>query len=245
MSFLSGPECSTAANSLAQFQKQTAQDTSLQRDRLTNRNGSGSQFNGFRSQPAAPQDAAFQDFANQGAQHFSPEALPQDPFYAEQLRRETESGGQGWAGEFAQHAPPQQFNPSVQQRPLSQSQSQNGFTPQDFAQFQHLTPRTSSPAFSPQQSAYASRPPMYGSNYGGGGAGFGMQQRSAMFQPMQAWQPQEVQGKGKGRVQELSDTDWERQFEELSTQDQGVREEGDLDEEAERAIERELDQADR
>ena len=56
-------------------------------------------------------------------------------------------------------------------------------------------------------------------------------------------QPQESAyvGKGKGRVQELSDTDWEKQFEELTTQDQDEA----LDQEAENAMERELDQMDR
>ena len=43
------------------------------------------------------------------------------------------------------------------------------------------------------------------------GGGMGMQQPQM---------PEQMQGKGKGRVQELSDTDWEKQFEELSS-DQG------------------------
>ena len=56
-------------------------------------------------------------------------------------------------------------------------------------------------------------------------------------------QPQEqYAGKGKGRVQELSDTDWEKQFEELSTAD---KQDEDLDREAEEAMERELNQMDR
>lgn len=52
---------------------------------------------------------------------------------------------------------------------------------------------------------------------------------------------QQYEGKGKGRVQELSDTDWEKQFEELSTADK----EAELDQEAEGNIERELNQMDR
>jgi len=82
---------------------------------------------------------------------------------------------------------------------------------------------------------------MYNSSFGGGfgmqrpiyGGGFGMQNQ----------QPMEMQGKGKGRVQELSDTDWEKQFEELSSQKE---EDGEaLDREAEAAMERELDGIDR
>ena len=49
MSFLSGPECSTGANPLAQFAKHTQDDKSLQRDRLAGR-GSGGAFEGMRSQ---------------------------------------------------------------------------------------------------------------------------------------------------------------------------------------------------
>lgn len=82
---------------------------------------------------------------------------------------------------------------------------------------------------------------MMGSMYGGGMQRPMMYQQGPMFnQPPQ----QQYEGKGKGRVQELSDTDWEKQFEELSTADK----EGDLDQldrEANEAIERELNQADR
>jgi hypothetical protein len=79
MSFLGGPECSTGANPLAQFQKQTASDTSLQRDRLASRNP---QLNGFRSQQGLPEDAAFQDFAQQGPQ-FGGEQMPNNSFHME------------------------------------------------------------------------------------------------------------------------------------------------------------------
>jgi peroxin-5 len=84
------------------------------------------------------------------------------------------------------------------------------------------------------------RPPMYGSNFGG----FGMQ-RPMMFQNqfMQQQEPQ-YEGKGKGRIQELSDTDWEKQFEALSTEDKEAEMEA-LDREAEKAMEGELDEMDR
>lgn len=168
------------------------------------------------------------------------EMLPNDAFHMEQLRREAEhlervggggGGGSGWAGEFAQQGPhfaPEEF--------AQQQQRGGAFSPQDFAQFrqQQISPvaRTASPIDS-YQSAY--RPPMYGS-------GFGMQ-RPMMYQPQMFNQPpqQQYEGKGKGRVQELSDTDWEKQFEELSTTDKDA----ELDQEANDAIERELNQVDR
>ncbi|KAK3659061.1 Peroxisomal membrane signal receptor PTS1 [Elasticomyces elasticus] len=245
MSFLGGPECSTGANPLAQFQKQSSADTSLQRDRLTQR---PPQLNGFRNQQL-PDDAQFQEFQQQGP-GFN-EQLPQDANYQQQLflleqqqqQQARAGGGDGWAGEFAQQPPtfsPEQF---------AQQQGRNGaFSPQDFSNFrqQQMSPasrQAQTPV--PQQQSLYQRPPMYGSTFGG--SGFGMQ-RPMMFQPQQPMygqQPQEqYQGKGKGRIQELSDTDWEEQFKELSTVDK----EGELDQldaDAEQAIEAELNQMDR
>ena len=65
---------------------------------------------------------------------------------------------------------------------------------------------------------------------------FQSQLNNGMYQ-----QPQQMQGKGKARVQELSDTDWEQQFAELSTEDQAE----ELDKEAEKAMEDELNGIDR
>ncbi|KAF2172388.1 hypothetical protein M409DRAFT_63093 [Zasmidium cellare ATCC 36951] len=238
MAFLGGPECSTGSNPLAQFQKQTSADTSLQRDRLTSR--TPQQLNGFRSGQQIPDDAAFQDFAQQGP-HMG-EMLPNEAFHLEQMRREAEkfdrAGGGGgnngnWAGEFAQQGP--HFAPEE----FAQQQRGGAFTPQDFAQFRQAQmsgpQRTSSPTFS-QHSGY--RSPMYGSN-------FGMQRPMMGFQSgmyNNNFPQQQYEGKGKGRVQELSDTDWEKQFEELSTQD---KEADQLDKDAEEAVERELNQLDR
>jgi peroxin-5 len=246
MSFLGGPECSTAANPLAQFSKQTSTDTSLQRDRLTSRQNLNPA--GFRSGQQLPEDAAFQEFAQQQGPARLGDMLPNEAFHLEQLRREAEhieragsrgSGG-GWASEFSQQGPqfagdqfgPQQFNGSA------------GFSPQDFASFRQsqMSPaaqhRTQSPAAF-QQSMYQ-RPSMYG-------GGFGMQ-RPMMFQSafaQQQQQPeQQYEGKGKGRVQELSDTDWEKQFEELSTVEKDAHLE-QLDRDAQESIERELNQTDR
>lgn len=245
MSFLGGPECSTGANPLAQFQKQAGADTSLQRDRLTNRTPQ-QQHNGFRSGQQIPEDAAFQDFAQQGP-HMG-EMLPNEAFHMEQLRREAEhlervgggggGGGANWAGEFAQKAPgfsPEEF---AQQRG-------GAFSPQDFAQFRQsqMTPsaRTGSPN-NTYQSAY--RPPQMGMGMYGGGMQRPMFQQSPMMYQQPQQTPQQYEGKGKGRVQELSDTDWEKQFEELSTADKDA-DLDQLDREAQEAIERELNQADR
>ena len=237
MSFLGGPECSTGANPLAQFQKQTAADTSLQRDRLTSRQPN--QLNGFRSQAQLPEDAAFQDFQQQGPQFASQLPISNETAHLERLRRQAEyeqlngMGGGAWAGEFAEQ-------PGFEPQAFEQQRS-GAFNPQDFAQFrqtQSLSPqRQASPAFQ-QQSQPSYRSPMYGSSFGMGMQRpmFQSQLNNGMYQ-----QPQQMQGKGKARVQELSDTDWEQQFAELSTEDQAE----ELDKEAEKAMEDELNGIDR
>lgn len=242
MSFLGGPECSTGANPLAQFQKQTSADTSLQRDRLTSRQAH--QLNGFRSRQGLPDDAAFQDFAQQGPQ--MADNLPHDQaaFHMDQLRREAEqisrggpTGGGGWAGEFAQlpraHAA-EDWGKAGPDDFAAQS------FPQQLGSFHQATlspmARTQSPSYQQQSTL---RSPMFS-------GGFGMQRPMMGFQsPMHDQQPQqEYQGKGKGRIQELSDTDWEKQFEELSTEDREAQLNA-LDREAEGAVERELNGLDR
>lgn len=238
MSFLGGPECSTGSNPLAQFQKQTSADTSLQRDRLTSRQPQ--QLNGFRSGQQVPEDAAFHEFAQQGPQ--MGEMLPNEAFHMEQLRREAEhlertgggGGGSAWAGEFAQKGP--HFAPEE----FVQTQRNGAFSPQDFAQFRQsqMSPaqRAQSPTTFSRQSAY--RSPMYGNS-------FGMQRPmyGGFQSPMYAENAQQqYEGKGKGKIQELSDTDWEKQFEELAVADQAA---DVLDKEAEEAMERELNQVDR
>ena len=62
------------------------------------------------------------------------------------------------------------------------------------------------------------------------------------FMGQQPGQQESYVGKGKGKVMELDDTDWEREFAELSTADKQAEE---LDREAEEAMERELNQMDR
>lgn len=254
MSFLGGPECSTAANPLAQFQKQTSADTSLQRDRLTSRSQPG--LNGFRSpQQGVPEDAAFQEFQTAGPQQFEGMPMQHDPaawqqmerLEAERMQRMGPGGGGGagggWAAEFGGGA-----GLAQQQMPSQGGAGATAFNPQDFAQFRQqnspLRAQSGSPMSSyggPQQSAF-SRPPMYGSTFGGGMGGMGMQRPMFQSQMFNQQTPQQYDGKGKGRVQELSDTDWEKQFEELSTQD---REVDDLDAEAQEAVERELNDVDR
>ena len=231
MSFLGGPECSTGANPLAQIQKQTSADTSLQRDRLASRQPN--QLNSFRSQPSVPEDAAFQEFAQQGPQ------LPQTIEGFQVERHFERSAALSWTSEFSQGGPrglsfaPDAI-PTVRQR-----EGPGGFNAHDFAHFQqaHQPGQTASPSV--QSPSTFRSTPMYGP---GLSMGMGMMQRpmglgqSLGHAPMQ----HDYAGKGKGKVQELSDQDWEKQFEELTVQDQL----DELDQGAERAMEKELDQID-
>ena len=155
-------------------------------------------------------------------------------------------GGGAWAGEFAQQGPQGNFSPDDAAAFAQARAGGGGFNPQEFAQFRQgqMSPsqRAGSPAFAQQQGPAFRSSPMYG---GGMGMGMGMQRPMfgggmGMQQPQM---PEQMQGKGKGRVQELSDTDWEKQFEELST-DQ-TQDMDALDREAEAAIEKELDGVDR
>jgi len=57
MSFLGGPECSTAANPLSQFTKHVQDDQSLQRDRLVGRGPGGLGESMRNQQMGGPQDA--------------------------------------------------------------------------------------------------------------------------------------------------------------------------------------------
>ncbi|CAI6271627.1 unnamed protein product [Periconia digitata] len=244
MSFLGGAECSTAGNPLSQFTKHVQDDKSLQRDRLVGR-GPGGLQEGMRSQHmGSGSDGMMNEFMQQNVQ------LPQgpgpaSPFAMEQMRRELEraqhSGSPAWAAEFDPGMEaPAAMGPSMQERPA-------GFNPAEFAKFQQMNPtaRTASPTVnspSPMMGGY--QRPMYGMGMGMGmgmngmGMGMGMQQPYGPQNHQQ--QPMQDSGKGKGRMVELDDQDWEAQFAELEKTNVDA-----LDKEANERIEAELNEMDR
>jgi len=179
-------------------------------------------------------------------------ASPQ-PFAMEHMRRELDNfqtapprtGSPGWAAEF---------DGGEQARmeaafPAQQGMMNNGpaFTPAEFARFQQQNrtgmPRTSSPqaAGTPPLMAGYQRP-MGMSGYMGGMGGMGMMRPMGMQSPM-SQQPMEgqTQDKGKGRMVELDDENWEAQFAEMETAGNETR----TDEEANAAMEAELNELDR
>lgn len=184
-----------------------------------------------------------------------PGQAPGQPFAMEHMRRELETlhnapqrtGSPGWAAEF---------DPSEQARMEAAFQSPNattfngapaaGFAPAEFARFQQQNnaARQGSPASSaqtPMMGGYQ-RPMMGGySGMGMGMGGMGMMGGQSFGGPMQQ-QPMDAtaQDKGKGRMVELDDTNWEAQFAEMESANQ----EG-VDDQANRAMEAELDELDR
>ncbi|KAJ5404253.1 hypothetical protein N7509_004124 [Penicillium cosmopolitanum] len=255
MSFLGGAECSTAGNPLTQFTKHVQDDKSLQRDRLVGW-GPGMQ-EGMRSRGMmGGQDQMMDDFMQQPGQQINGPS-PQ-PFAMEHMRRELENfqtapprtGSPGWAAEF---------DPGEQARmegafPGQQMNNTSGFTPAEFARFQQQSrmgmPQNSSPATTatPPQMAGYQRPMGMGGGYMGGMGGMGMGMGGMGMRPMgmqspMAQQPVEgqTQDKGKGRMVELDDENWEAQFAEMETAGNETR----TDDEANAAMEAELNELDR
>jgi peroxin-5 len=184
------------------------------------------------------------EFLHQSAGPIPHQAGPASPFAMEQMRRELEQtqrgGSPGWAAEFDAGA-----EGPAHMDPMHAPQGP-GFSPADFARFQQQNgaARTASPAAAAAASTGMmgyQRPMGYGMGMGMGmGMGYGMMNRP--FGGMSAEQPMQMEGKGKGRMVELDDKDWEAQFAELEK----TQVDGDaLDAEANAAIERELNNLDR
>ncbi|MCJ1315511.1 Peroxisomal membrane signal receptor PTS1 [Xylographa vitiligo] len=243
MAFLSGAECSTAGNPLTQFTKHVQDDNSLQRDRLVGR-GPGGRFESIRSHgPMGQNDKMMDDFLLQSG------GIPQNhmqPFSMDQMRREIDSypvgvsraGSPGWAAEY---------DPGEHARMEATFQGGRiggfvppGFSPAEFQRFQQMernsSTRTGSTFSSTQTGMNAYQRPM--------GLGYGMNMgMNNIYRPsmgLQRGSDTITQGKGKGRLVELDDNNWELQFAEIDAVGQQ-----DLDKEANAAIETELNDIDR
>lgn len=171
------------------------------------------------------QDAMMDEFMQQPAQ--LPQGPAPSPWQMEKMRQElhhiSQNNGSGtWAAEF---------DPGLEAQAAPRSA---GFSPADFARYQQINSsgaqRTASPISTTASGLY--RPPM-GMTYGY----TGMQHNYPMsYEPQQQ---QHFTGKGKQKIVELDDKQWEAQFAELEQSHQ------DLDAEANAAIERELNDLDR
>ncbi|AEO65399.1 fefaab9c-00a8-4a13-9342-aa3518c852c6 [Thermothielavioides terrestris] len=247
MSFLGGAECSSAGNPLSQFTKHVQDDKSLQHDRLAGR-GPSPAVGGFRSAVHnAPQDEIVNGFL-----HRTP-GLPEMPLeqqgpmnqvhidqsHGVHLRAHSASPmSSAWAPPDTQAAMEAAFN----------APPETHFSPEEFAKFQHMNGSASSTARAgPMPGPSAGM--LAQSHIPGalGGMSHPMMMRP-MFQPMYGPQmhiaprqpQQEAEGKGKGKVVELDESQWEEQFRQMELHDRQLREEQD---EAQ-AMERELDRMD-
>ncbi|EPS31530.1 hypothetical protein PDE_06485 [Penicillium oxalicum 114-2] len=254
MSFLGGAECSTAGNPLTQFTKHVQDDKSLQRDRLVGR-APGMQESMRSRGMMGGQDQMMDDFMQQPGQQLNGPS-PQ-PFAMEHMRRELENfqnapprtGSPGWAAEFdggEQARMEAAFNSGAQMN------NTPGFAPAEFARFQQQSrmgmPQTQSPvtAATPPLMAGYQHPMGMGGYMGAMGSmgGMGMMRPMGMQSPMMhQQQPMEgqTQDKGKGRMVELDDENWEAQFAEMETAGNETK----IDEEANAAMEAELNELDR
>lgn len=166
------------------------------------------------------------------------------PFAMEQLRREMEG----------LHTGPQQHNGAPWASTFDpghleafQRQENGAFDPAEFERYvqQRQTGTNTQATAMPQNgmSTYQRPMGMGYSSMGGMGMGMGMG-GMGMQRPFGGMNQQpEMQGKGKGRMVELDDTDWEAQFAQLAAE--APLQDEALDEEAQRAMEAELGQMDR
>ncbi|KAI1640407.1 tetratricopeptide [Biscogniauxia mediterranea] len=243
MSFLGGSECSTAGNPLSQFAKHTQDDNSLQRDRLRNGAPQGG-MGGFRTVGQhGPQDEMMNGFLQQNAQlpDMPLEGMGQirldHPAHGAHLRANSTSPT--WANEF-------QHNPQTAMESAFKMPQGSQFSPDEFAKFQQMQNQATMSRSSPMASAMPSsmsyqRPMMGPSMMGNMGMGYGMggMYNSPMYRPAQ--QPMEAmdQGKGKGKLVELDDHQWEEQFKQLELQEKQAQ-----DEDEAAALEPELNKLD-
>ncbi|KKZ62686.1 hypothetical protein EMCG_00369 [[Emmonsia] crescens] len=251
MSFLGGPECSTAGNPLTQFTKHVQDDKSLQRDRLVGR-GPGGLQEGMRSRGMmGGQDNMMDEFLQQGDQ--MPQG-PAQPFAMEQMRRELENfqtapprtGSPAWAAEF-DHGEQGRMEAAFKPGMGRAFPGSPEFNSAEFALFRQQnrngmqgvsTPTTSS---APMMNAYQPQMMGFGGGMNSGYMGGMMSQQYGMgMQHHQPPQQSMQEDKGKGRMIELDDQNWEAQFAEIAASGQK-----DEDAEANAAIEAELNEVDR
>lgn len=186
---------------------------------------------------------ALQHFLQQNGQ--SPQDY-QQPFAMEQMRRDLEgyrtrspqSGAPPWASEFD---PQEQARMETAfQSPKNNGFVPAGFSPAEFQRFQQMErngqARNPSPLSHTPLSMSGYQRPL--------GVSYGMGMPASSYRPMMHQQPRPSQtlatGKGKERMIELDDKDWEQQFAQMDESEQK-----DLDAEANAAIEAELNDMDR
>jgi peroxin-5 len=176
----------------------------------------------------------FMQQSAQAPQAFAMDQMRQDLPHAQPLVRRTPSPG--WQAEYDPGQQARMEAAFTNSQPAQQRH--NNFNPAEFQRFQH-----SGTASAPQSSTPVQQTPAYAPSfqspmnmgYMNSGMGMGMGMGYSGMQMHQ--QPAMAPGKGKERMVELDDKNWEEQFAQL---DQDT-----LSEEANLAMERELEEVDR
>jgi peroxin-5 len=198
------------------------------------------------------------EFMQQQHQHQQqPGPMPVQPFAMEQMRRELESAARtgspaaGWAAEFdpgEQARMEAAFNPGAIDNGRGVVGAGPGFSAAEFSRFHQMqNNRTASPVASTQSPMSGYQRPMMGGYMGmnmgmgmGGMGAMGMGSAYSMQQPQPQQQMDAQDSKGKGRMVELDDENWEAQFAEMDAAGQQS-----FDQQANNAMEAELNELDR
>ncbi|RKF73504.1 Peroxisomal targeting signal receptor [Golovinomyces cichoracearum] len=216
MSFLGGPECSTAANPLNQFSKYTQDEMIFQRDRMIAR--PETRMQGMRTTGSkdliGSQDEMINDFRTQKNQilpeTFSAAHSSQQESYIQLAPLPIQSNR--WLQEFSRGA-----NTQTQEEAKLQSQAMS-FSLSDYSHFQQLNNGSSQIAGSLGQQMENTFLSSRGSpmNSGQGLSRIGMEYMSrSRFQPQFGFQVDQNIGKGKAKMIELDDENWEEQFKQI------------------------------
>ncbi|KAI0154857.1 TPR-like protein [Xylariaceae sp. FL1272] len=241
MSFLGGgAECSTAGNPLSQLAKHTQDDNSLQRDRLRAGTPQSSAAS-FRSvQQNGSQQEAMNNFMHQNARLQAEHHMQQNA-QLDIMRSAQRTGTpmSGWASEFQQHGPRPASEQQQMMNDFKMAYPNTGFDTAEYARWQQMNQPGSSQQQSQPHMGYQS--PMMGMGMMNGmgmmgGMNYGMH-NNMMYN--NNTQQHSDQGKGKGKVVELDDQQWEEHFKQLEISDKQKQEEDEA-----QALEPELNKLD-
>ncbi|KAI1265907.1 TPR-like protein [Xylariaceae sp. FL1019] len=241
MSFLGGgAECSTAGNPLSQLAKHTQDDNSLQRDRLRAGTPQGSAAS-FRSvQQNGPQQEAMNNFMHQNARLQAEHHMQQNA-QLDIMRSAQRTGSpmSAWASEFQQHGPRPASEQQQMMNDFKIAYPNTGFDTAEYARWQQMSQSSSSQQQHQPHMGYQN--PMMGMGMMNGmgmmgSMNYGMH-NNMMYN--NNTQQQFDQGKGKGKVVELDDQQWEEHFKQLEIGDKQKQ-----DEDEAQALEPELDKLD-
>ncbi|RKF54812.1 Peroxisomal targeting signal receptor [Erysiphe neolycopersici] len=239
MSFLGGAECSTASNPLTQFAKHTQDDRSLQRDRLLDVPDKGTQSirSVGRIDSIGTQDNIINDFGRQNSQLVLEDfSVSHNSQYEPRMKIGPQSPEfTGWAKEFTSGV--DDSNKLSVDYHVSQSMPINLSGYSQFQQINGKNPAGTLATYMAQRLKEHNHQMNMdlAMNIGMGDTTMGYMS-SQIRQP---YRFQQYEGKGKAKMIELDDENWEEQFKQIDL----LSEKQDLEEL--NAVETELDQVDK